>query len=330
MTTVVDQAEELRRMVRARAGAPEAAIADPIDGDAAGRERKTARRTRVIAVASGKGGVGKTNLAVNLGVAFTVAGKRVVVMDADLGLANVNVLLGVIPRWNLYHVIRGEKKLSQVVLDTPAGIRIIAGASGFAELANLDEEKRKRFIRGLKDIDDTDIFIVDTGAGVSNNVLSFVLAAHETIIVTSPEPTAITDAYGIIKSVAARDPKLPMRLVVNRVRSIMEAKKVSERIIGIAKQFLHVDIDSLGFIFEDENVARAVITQKPFVLYAPKSRASQCVDHIRRRLESEEGVGAKKDGIKQFLKKFFKISATPIEDEAIAVPSNGRSKARGR
>ncbi len=164
--------------------------------------------TRIITITSGKGGVGKSNFALNFAISLANMQdsygqrKRVVVMDADLGLANINVLLGIIPKSNLYHVIKGQKTLPQIVIPTNYGIDLIAGASGLSQLANLSDDERNNLIQGVQDLNYADFLIIDTGAGVSSNVTQFSAIAHETIVVTTPEPTSITDAYGVIKSIA--------------------------------------------------------------------------------------------------------------------------------
>jgi flagellar biosynthesis protein FlhG len=286
---VADQAEKLREIMRSRAS-----------------ETTTAPgNSRIIAVSSGKGGVGKTNISINLALAYARLGKKVIVLDADLGLANVNVVLGVIPRYNLYHLIRQQKTMRDILLDTDYGIQIVAGASGFSKIANLSEEERKGFIHELQELSQADVIIIDTSAGVSNNVLSFVAAADDAIIVTTPEPTAITDAYGIVKIIATEVENLDLglKLVVNRVKTVTEARKVAERVINIAGQFLNLKLDYLGFVYEDALVQTAVIKQRPFLVLDPKSKASICIDHIVRRLENmdfKEG-----GGISKFLRKLF-------------------------
>ncbi len=261
-------------------------------------------KTKIITIASGKGGVGKTNIAINLGILFAKEGKNVVVMDADFGLANVNVILGVIPKYNLYHVLKGEKTLAEIMIETPQGIKIIAGASGFSKLADLDDDERLKFVEGLKTLSRADFVIIDTGAGVSKNVLSFLLAADEALIVTTPEPTAITDAYGIIKSISTEASDINIKLIVNRVHSIIEGKKIADRVINIASQFLNTKVESLGMIFEDDVVMRSVLRQKPFVVAFPKSKAAYSIDHLVKRLlniEIQENTG----GVSRFLKKFL-------------------------
>jgi flagellar biosynthesis protein FlhG len=287
--TVADQAEKLREIMRSRSTDTATAPGN----------------SRIIAVSSGKGGVGKTNISINLALAYARLGKKVIVLDADLGLANVNVVLGVIPRYNLYHLIRQQKKMRDILLDTDYGIQIVAGASGFSKIANLSEEERKGFIHELQELSQADVIIIDTSAGVSNNVLSFVAAADDAIIVTTPEPTAITDAYGIVKIIATEVENLDLglKLVVNRVKTVTEARKVAERVINIAGQFLNLKLDYLGFVYEDPLVQTAVVKQRPFLVLDPKSKASICIDHIVRRLENmdfKEG-----GGISKFLRRLF-------------------------
>ena len=288
---MADQAETLREMMRQQSPGV------------------SSSHTRIITVASGKGGVGKTNISTNLALAYAKVGKRVILMDADLGLANVNVILGIIPKFNLYHLIRKQKTMQEIIMDTNYGIQIVAGASGFAKIANLSEDERQNFIEELSQLSNADVIIIDTSAGVSNNVLSFVAAADEAIIVTTPEPTAITDAYGIIKIIATEIDNLglSLKLVVNRVKSVTEGKKVAERVINIAGQFLNLKVDYLGYVYDDPCVHQSVLRQKPFLINHPTSQASICIHHIVGRLERidfKEG-----GGLGQFLKRLLGTSA---------------------
>jgi flagellar biosynthesis protein FlhG len=289
----VDQAANLRRLVF---------------------ESDTKKRTRTIAVTSGKGGVGKTSISVSLAIALAQDGSTVTLLDADLGLANINVILGIIPQYNLYHVIKGKKKLKDVIIEVPEGIKIIAGASGFHQLANLDQKQRMDFIEAVADLESDDFMIIDTGAGISQNVLSFVLAADEIIVVTNPEPTAITDAYGIIKSIAAQSPDKNIKLIVNRVQSVSEGKRVAQRVINIAGQFLNVRVESLGFIFEDIMVAKSIRNQKPFIVSYPKSKASGCVNVISDRIKNKTVEESKGGGLSVFFKNLFRNAETPEDD----------------
>ncbi|MCL2832228.1 MAG: MinD/ParA family protein [Treponema sp.] len=271
----------------------------------AGQSGPVKNKTRIITVTSGKGGVGKTNVAVNMALAYARMGKKVLVMDADLGLANVNVMLRMTPRYNLYHVIRKQKTMQEIIAETDYGISIVAGASGFSKIANLTEEERQYFIQELETLSNADIIIIDTSAGVSSNVLDFIAAADDAVIITTPEPTAITDAYGIIKIIATEydDLNLGLKLVVNRVKSAMDAKKVADRMTTIAGQFLNLKVDYLGFIYEDQMVSQAVLKQKPFMSMDPRSKASQCIQHIVGKLEKSESRHS--GGFTSMLKRLF-------------------------
>ncbi|MDR0685783.1 MAG: MinD/ParA family protein [Spirochaetaceae bacterium] len=290
-----DQAEQLRELVRAKEGSM----------NSLSQRTPKSQKTRIITVASGKGGVGKTNLSVNMAIAYARIGKKVIVMDADLGLANVNVMLKMIPKWNLYHVIRKQKTMREILLETEYGISIVAGASGFSKIANLNEEQRTKFIEELETLSSADIIIIDTSAGVSSNVLDFIAVADDVVIITTPEPTAITDAYGIVKIIATEieNMEMSLKLVINRVHSVTEAKKVADRMTAITGQFLNVKLEYLGFIYDDTAVSQAVLRQKPFMVDAPRSKAAQCVQHIVGRLEKTEFHGG--GGFSNMVRRIF-------------------------
>ena len=287
-----DQARELRALMQGN------------NAEGAGSYEKKDHKTRIIAITSGKGGVGKTNLAVNMAIAYGQLGKKVILIDGDLGMANVNVLLNVVPQYNLMNVINHQKKMSEIILDTEFGIRFNAGASGFSKIANLSKEELDYFAHEFASLSDADIIIIDTGAGVANNVLQFVAAADEVYVVTTPEPTAITDAYGIIKIISTElvDRESNIKLLVNRVHSADEGKRISERIITIVGQFLIYKVDYIGFVYEDSVVQTAVIRQKPFIVVNPTSRPSVCIKHIVGRIEKMENNASV--GVQNFLKKF--------------------------
>lgn len=277
----------------------------------------TTRETKTIAITSGKGGVGKTSLSVSLAIALAQGGASVTLLDADLGLANINVILGIIPKYNLYHVIKGKKTLKEIIIDVPEGIKIIAGASGFHQLANLDQKQRGDFISTIGELEEDDYMIIDTGAGVSQNVLSFVMAADEVIVVTTPEPTAITDAYGIIKSIASQSSEKVIKLIVNRVQSVAEARRVAQRVINIAGQFLNIKVENLGFVFDDLHVAKSVRNQKPFIVSYPKSRAAGCVTLIANRVANKELDTAKGSGLTSFFRNLISGNEEKIEDPTL-------------
>lgn len=301
---MTDQADELRKMVSSSGGTGVKKHTKPVS-TAPSTVPAVKKGTRIITIASGKGGVGKTNLSTNLAIAYAQIGKKVIVMDADLGLANVNVILNMIPQYNLYHVIRKQKKMSDIILDTNYGIKFIAGASGFSKIANLEEAERNNFIDELHSLSDADIIIIDTSAGVSKNVLAFVAAADDAVIITTPEPTAITDAYGIIKIIATEIDNLDigLKLIVNRAHSAAEGKQVADRMTSISGQFLNLKVDYLGFVYDDPVVSQAVLRQKPFLVMDPKSKAAICIRHIVGRMEKTEVPEG--GGIGGFIKKLF-------------------------
>lgn len=270
---MADQAERLREIVRQGS-------------------KNQYNQTRVIAVTSGKGGVGKSNLSVNMGIALARLGARPLLVDADLGLANVDVIMGIIPPYNLGHVILGEKKISDVMINGPAGLRVIASGSGVYRLANLSEKSLEQCLEELNEIEKyTDIMLIDTGAGLSKNVLKFVLAAGEVIVVTTPEPTAITDAYGVIKVIASSEQNIPIWLVVNMVRNEDEGVQVVDRLASVSKRFLGVELSTLGFIPYDPIIPKAVREQQPFIISHPRSMAGQSLNLIAKNLLSNGMAG---------------------------------------
>ncbi|TGL61564.1 MinD/ParA family protein [Leptospira sarikeiensis] len=261
--------------------------------------------TKIIAIASGKGGVGKSTISVNLAISMAKAGQKVLVFDGDLGLANVNVILGIIPKYNLYHVVKGHKSLKDIIIQAPEGVDIIAGASGYSQLANLNDTQRNNLIKGFADLDSYDYMIIDTGAGISSNVIGLTLPADDVIVVTTPEPTAITDSYGLIKAIVSQSRDKNLKMVVNRVRSAIEGKKVADRVIDISGQFLEVRVENLGFIFQDDEVEKSIREQKPYIIHSPKSKASACLNRITYSLLNQEMDNSDDSGITGFFKKFF-------------------------
>ncbi len=270
------------------------------------REMMSTHKTKIIAITSGKGGVGKSNVAVNMAIAYAQQGKKVILIDGDLGMANVNVLMNIVPQYNLMQVIQRQKNMQEIITDTEFGIKFIAGANGFSRIANLNVEELDYFAKQFSMLGNADIILIDTGAGISNNVLQFVAAADEVYVVTTPEPTAITDAYGIIKIITTEivDRQTNIKLLVNRVHSADEGKRISERIINIVAQFLNYKVDYIGFVYDDPVVQASVIRQKPFIVVNPTSKPAQCIKHIVGRIErNDDGTS---EGVSNFLKKFLR------------------------
>jgi len=239
---------------------------------------------RSLAITSGKGGVGKTNLTANLGVLLASFGKRVIVLDVDLGLANMDILLDLHPDWTLQHVIQGQKTVSEILVSGPSGLRVVPGASGILTLANLEEPQREALLQELRSLETaSDLLLLDTGAGIADNVLSFVLTADEVILVTTPDPTAMTDAYAMTKVIFQHRPEALLRLVVN-MASAHEGTAVHQRLSQVARQFLGVSLDYLGAIPGDPAVAASIRFRRPFVLTAPDSPAAKSLKEIARKL----------------------------------------------
>ncbi|HPT84289.1 MAG TPA: MinD/ParA family protein, partial [Limnochordia bacterium] len=237
--------------------------------------------SRIIAVTSGKGGVGKTNLAVNLALALCQMNYRVVLIDVDLGLANVDIVLGITPKYNLGHVMQGDKTLQEIIVEGPLGLKIISGGSGITELANLNGWRLEAFVASFEQLNqEFDFVILDTGAGVHRTVISFVLAATDIVVVTTPEPTAITDAYGLLKIIHQRAPHAKVRLVVNMAKSPAEAEMVAERLNSVLREFVHWEVDYAGYILTESHVGRAIAEQQPILLSFPSSMASRSIKRI--------------------------------------------------
>ena len=261
---------------------------------------------RVIAITSGKGGVGKSNLVVNLAVELVKRGQRVAIFDADLGMANAEVILGIVPQYTLYDYLFDNKKIEDILEVSPQGVHIISGGSGFVELANLDLQGRKRLSEGLQELDRMfDFVLVDTGAGISKTVLGFVAAAEEVLVVLTPEPTSLTDAYGLIKVLSKYNVHHQMMVVVNRAVDEKEAWRTYRTMEDTAKQFLQVQLINLGFIPNDTTVVKAVKNQQPFILMAPSAAASQGVVRIVNQLLPREEEEPR--GIQGFLGKLMRL-----------------------
>ncbi len=292
-----DQANKLREMAINLKNQIEAEI---------GREN---RLTRVIVISSGKGGVGKSTLALNLSLELSSLGKKVILMDGDLGMANIDIMLGLVPQYNLYHFIRDQKSLKDIIINGPSGLKIIPGGSGINELANLGDEELNRILREMGRLDgEYDFMIIDTGAGISNNVIRFLLAADDVIILTTPDPTSLTDAYGIVKSITMIGYSGDIYLVVNRVSKESEGILVAQKFKVVSQKFLELDIKILGYILQDPQVELGIRRQEAFIQLFPKTIAAKNIMSIAGKLIDDEAdahqTETRTGGIRGFIKKF--------------------------
>ncbi len=253
---------------------------------------------KILAVTSGKGGVGKTNVVANLSVSLSEMGKKVVVLDADFGLANLDVLLGLTPRYHLGHVLFGNKSLTEIMVQGPKGIRIIPASSGLQRMSELTLAQRNHLVESFANLDaDTDYFIIDTAAGISRNVIHFLLSSQNVIVVSAPEPTAIVDAYAVIKIIVAEEHKKPIHVLVNSVENTEEAYEVYCQINSVVKRFLNREVDYLGHIERDSHVPQAVRSQMLVTHRFPDARASQCFRDLARRIAQQENSRQSGDGL---------------------------------
>ncbi len=240
--------------------------------------RSHRRSALTLAIMSGKGGVGKTNVAVNLSICLAERGLRVALMDLDMGLANADLLMNLQPRYTLAHLVAGMRTIDEVCLRGPGGIRFVPGASGIQGLANLSEFERQHLISQLHRLDsNADIIVFDLGAGISRNVTSFAHAAHRAWVVTTPEPTALADAYAAAKALQREQCRARVELVVNMANSRAEAQAAYRRVAGVAQKFLNFSIADGGYLLQDTAVELAVQARCPFVIRYPGSNASACI-----------------------------------------------------
>lgn len=275
--------------------------------------------TRVIAITSGKGGVGKTTAAINLAIALSQQGQRVFLLDADLGTANVDVLLNLRPKYNLSHVINRKKRLLDIIIEGPEKLHIIPGASGLNDLANLKEEDLNWLIYNLASLEQyADIIIIDTGSGVNKNVVNFALAANDTIVISTPEPHALTDAYAMIKILDEQQHQTFPYLILNRINTLREYSRISRKLSAVINQYLNLKIINLGYILEDHVISKANNKLQPFLLAYPQAPASQCINIIANNLLNSQQQTIQKLPLKYnfFLKLKELFLATPNEQKS--------------
>ncbi|MBC7959346.1 MAG: MinD/ParA family protein [Vallitaleaceae bacterium] len=243
---------------------------------------------RVITVTSGKGGVGKSNVSVNLAINFRRQGKRVVIFDADFGLANIEIIFGIAPKYSMFDMVYNNMNITDILTSAPFGIEFISGGSGIQELANLTKSQLDYMVSKLYDLDClADIIIIDTGAGISHTVMDFVLASNEVLLVTTPEPTSITDAYATLKAIKSRGGNVKekeVNLLVNKVSSDAEGLEIYKKLNKVTERFLDLRLKNIGFLPYDRTLEKAVIEQKPVSILYPKSNISKAFEKLAENM----------------------------------------------
>ncbi|RJQ59050.1 MAG: MinD/ParA family protein [Desulfobacteraceae bacterium] len=303
-STAVDQASSLRRIIKEKRGVPAARGANH-------SEPAGALPPRVVSVTSGKGGVGKTHIVANLAVALSRLGKRILVLDADLGLANIDIIFGVHPEYNIGDVVTGEKTLPEIIVEGPSGVRIIPAGSGFVNLTQLTDGQKMSLMGEFEALEDRfDMMLVDTSAGISQNVIYFNLSADDCMVVATPEPTSITDAYAVMKVMGLQHGTRYFKLLVNMVKDDREAKAVYANLCQATDRFLEgVVIEYVGFIPLDDLVRKAVKHRKSMMEMYPEAEFSKGIERIAEELLEWPRTIESDGNIKFFLKRYLEFRA---------------------
>lgn len=263
-------------------------------------------KARIITVTSGKGGVGKSNFVVNLGIALSQMGKKVLIFDADVGMGNDDVLMGFLPKYNVFDVIFNGKEIEEVIITGPSGVKLLPGGSGLSKIEELTNKQRETFIKKLEALTGLDYILMDTGAGINRSVLGFVACCEELIVLTTPEPTSLTDAYSLLKAVNHFKIKASAKVVINRAIDEKEALLTFNKFNNAVSNFLKMKMDYLGSIAEDKRLVQAVRSQQPFIISFPNCEAAQDVKNIARKLIGSEGR-EQRAGVQGLFKKIFSI-----------------------
>lgn len=300
----MDQAEQLRNIIKQQ----------NIEQNMPKMPQITSKyMARVITVTSGKGGVGKSNVSVNLAIQLGKLGKKVIILDADFGLANVEVMLGIRPQYNLADLMFRGKSVKDIISPGPENIGFISGGSGMRELTNLDKAQIQKIVSMMSELDSlADVIIIDTGAGISDSVIDLILASSEILLVATPEPTSITDAYALLKTLC-RNPDFDIttanvKMIANRTQNYQEGRELYVKLNSVVDKFLNMKMDYIGAIPFDQNLTRAVMKQQPVSLAFPKATSSKAIMEIALSLENNSQIESKKynKGISGLFSKMFK------------------------
>lgn len=285
---MMDQAQKLRSMAMEK------------------EENMNYNKPKVITVTSGKGGVGKSNIVVNLSISLQKMGKKVLIFDADIGMGNDDILMGFLPKYNIFDIIYNDRTVEEVVTKGPLGVKLLPGGTGITKLNDLSKFQIDNFLKKISSLNDLDYIIMDTGAGVSRSILGFIACSDDLIIVTTPEPTSLTDAYSLFKAVAHFDIKKNAKIIVNRVLSHKEGMDTFNKFQHVVKKFINADTEFLGSVYEDSNLVMAVRKQEPFVIGKPNCDAAKDIENIAKNIIGNT-YGKSGKGIEGLFKKFFSI-----------------------
>lgn len=288
---MIDQASKLRQMISEKKDA----------------YKEIKQNIKIYSVVSGKGGVGKTNFSVNLAIKLQQMGKKVLILDADVGFSNANIILGVETHLNLFHLINGEAVLEDIIVKGPEGVDLISGGTDLFYLEDLNYSKQQEIIDSLSFIGSYDIMIIDNGAGISKQTLTFTSFAHEVILVTTPEPTAITDAYSFLKGVSIYKAKEKVKVVVNQIPDTSYGDYAFQKLSNTARQFLKLDLENIGYIYNDIRVSKSVMEQVPIVIKYPNALASKNITQISQNILGDNNYDFNVSSFKQLGNRIIKM-----------------------
>lgn len=294
---MIDQAESLRRKMMEKFGSQETIA----------KESKQNGLVKIYAVVSGKGGVGKTNISVNLAIAMAKQGKKVLLMDADIGMTNADIIMGLHYQYDLFDYLDGTVSLSEIIYEGPLGIKAISGGSGLLKMDSLAEEAQETLIKDLIELGGFDILLIDNGAGISKETLSFITFAHEIILVTTPEPTAITDGYRVLKTISHYELKSSVKLIVNKVTSDEIGKEAYEKLQATCKNFLQIELENCGYVFDDHKLEKAIMSQEPVLLLYPQALSSRNIEEIAGIILEDTVFEKNISTLRQLRNRFRKI-----------------------
>lgn len=290
---MMDQAEKLRNLVQKEKIVKQ-------------ESRLGSSKPRIITVTSGKGGVGKSNFVVNVAIALQKMGKKVLIFDADMGMGNDDVLMGFLPKFNVYDIIFDNKSIEEVVIEGTLGVKLLPGGTGISKFEEVTEAQRDAFINKLSELNDIDYIIIDTGAGVNRSVLGFIACSEELILITTPEPTSLTDAYSLLKTVNHFKLKNSAKILVNKTMDVEEGKATYNKFSNVVKKFLNIELQYLGHMSEDKKLVKAVRSQEPFLTSYPNSNVAKDVEYIAKKIVGIENERSGKS-VQDLFKKIFNI-----------------------